>query len=82
MCRVVTFETGNSTNAIGSSGVDPGKSLVSIETCSSLIGDLLDTELKSCDWKVLSVSSIFDIHRMMDVAVCGGGMESMLMRPT
>jgi hypothetical protein len=31
---------------------------------------------------MLSVSSIFDIHRMMDVVVCGGGMESMLMRPT
>jgi hypothetical protein len=60
---------GNSTNAIGSSDVDPGRSLVSIETCPSPIGDLLDIEVNSCDCLELSSSSAFDIHRMIDVAV-------------
>ena len=57
------------TNAMGSSGVDPGRSLVSIETCASPIGDSLDIEVNSCDRLDLGSSSAFDIHRMMVVAV-------------
>jgi len=38
-----------STNARGSSGVDPGQSLVSIEIYPSSIDDSLDMLTKSCD---------------------------------
>jgi hypothetical protein len=72
---------GTSRNAIGSSGVDPGRSSVSMETCPS-IGDSLDIEGKSRDCLEYSSFSIFDIHRMMDAAVWGGGTELTLMRPT
>ena len=57
---------GNSTNAMGSSGVDPGQSLVDIETCPSPIGEVLDIDVNNCDCSELSSSSIFDIHRIMD----------------
>jgi hypothetical protein len=67
---------------MGSSGVDPGQSLVSIETCPSPIGDVLVMDLKSCNCLELSSSSIFDIHRIIDGAVWGGATESTLMRPT
>ena len=73
--------TGSITNTRGSSGVDPGQSSDSIETCPSPIGNSLDMLLKSWKFFVLS-SSTFDIHRMMDSAVWGGGMESTLIRPT
>jgi len=73
---------GESTNAIGSSGVDPRRLLASIEICPSPIGDSLDTLRKSRECSELSSSSVLDIHRMMDAAVWGGGTESALMRPT
>jgi len=65
--RLVDSET----MAIGSSGVDPGRSLENIGTCStSLIDDSLDVEENSsCDCQVLSSSSILEIHRMTDTAV-------------
>jgi hypothetical protein len=59
----------DSTNAKGSSGVDPGRSLVSIEIYPSSIGDSLDMLMKSCDCIEFSMCSTFDIHRMMDFAV-------------
>jgi hypothetical protein len=64
-----TAKIGSTTNAIGFSGVDPGRSLESIETCLSPIENSLDMSIKSCDFFVLSSSSIFDIHRIMDWAV-------------
>ena len=73
---------GNSTNAIGSSGVDPGRSLVSMETYPSTIEDSLDVFKKSCDGLDLSSSSILAMHRIIDKAVWGGGTEITLMRPT
>ena len=59
----------NSTNAIGSSNVDPGRLLVSNETRPSPIGDPLDILTKSCDCLELSSCSALDIHRMMDAVV-------------
>ena len=54
---------------MGSSGVDPGRSPVSIETCASPIGDSLDIEVNSCDFLELGSSSAFDIHRKIVAAV-------------
>jgi hypothetical protein len=65
----VTAKTGSTTNAIGVSGVDPGRSLESIETCWSPSANSLDMLIKSCEFFVLSNSSILDIHRIMDEAV-------------
>jgi hypothetical protein len=59
----------DSTNAMGSSNVDPGRLLVSIETRPSPIGDALDMLTKSCDCLELSSCSVLDIHRMIDAAV-------------
>ena len=65
----ITAKTGSTTNAIGLSGVDPGRSLESIETCPSPSADSLDMFIKSWEFFVLLNSSIFDIHRIMDEAV-------------
>jgi len=65
----VTAKTGSKTNAIGFSGVDPGRSLESSETCPSSSANSLDIFIKSCELFVLWNSSILDMHRMMDEAV-------------
>jgi hypothetical protein len=64
-----TVKIGSRTNAIGFSAVDPGRSLENIETCASPIGDSLDMSINSCDLLELVSSSIFDIHRIMELAV-------------
>jgi len=56
------------TNAIGSSGVDPGRSLVSKEICPSPIGDSLDMLKNSCNSPVHPSFSTFIIRRIMDMA--------------
>jgi hypothetical protein len=77
-------EDGDSTNAMhmASSGVDPGRRLVSNETCPSPIGVWPDEWVQSCDFLDLSSPSVSHIRRMMDAAVWGGGTEAMLIRPT
>jgi hypothetical protein len=69
VCVGAATGSGDSTNAMGSSNVAPGRLLVRIETCPSSIGDSLDMLTKSSDCLELSSSSILDIHRMMDAAV-------------
>ena len=46
-----------------------------------VVGASLDMESKSCNWLEGSGFSIFEMHRMMDSAVWGGGTTSTGMRP-
>jgi hypothetical protein len=57
------------TNGIGSSGVDPGQLLVSIEICPSPIRVPLEMEVKIWAFHSYLISSIFEIHHFMDLAV-------------
>ena len=64
-----TTGIGNSTNAMGSSGIEPGQPPVSIEICPSPIGDSLDMLANSWDCLERSSSSSLDMHRDTDAAV-------------
>ena len=70
-------------NAIGSPGVDQGRSLVSNETnLASPTVDSLEMLIQSCDSFQSSNPSDFAMHRLTEAAVWGGVIESTLMYPT